>query len=136
MRIAISGAQKKGSTVALCASAAGEKLPAYTIFKERGGKLGPRTKAALTFPDNVKVSASANGWMTREELHHWIRGVWKESSVSRLLVLDNYRPYLGADTISLAESMDTNICYIPGGCTGITQPMDVSINTPFKKAFQ
>ena len=24
----------------------------------------PRVKAALTFPGNVKVSASANGWMT------------------------------------------------------------------------
>ena len=47
-----------------------------------------------------------------------------------------YRPHLGADTISLAESMDTDICYVPGGCTGIAQPMDVSINTPFKKAFQ
>ena len=136
VRIATSGVQKKGFTVALCASAAGEKLPAYIIFKERGGKLGPRVKAALTFPGNVKVSASANGWMTREELHHWIRGVWKESDERRLLVLDNYRPHLGADTISLAESVDTDICYVPGGCTGIAQPMDVSINAPFKKAFQ
>ena len=105
-------------------------------MKQRGGKLGPRVKATLSFPGNVKVSASANGCMTHEELHHWMRGVWKESSVSRLLVLDNYRPHLGADTISLAESMDTNICYVPGGCTGIAQPMDVSINAPFKKAFQ
>ena len=75
VRIATSEVQMKGFTVALCASTAGEKLPAYIIFKERGGKLGPRVKAALTFPENVKVSASANGWMTREELHHWIRGV-------------------------------------------------------------
>ena len=75
VRIATSGVQKKGFTVALCASAAGEKLPAYIIFKERGGKLGPRVKAALTSPENVKVSASTNGRMTREELHHWIRGV-------------------------------------------------------------
>ena len=136
VRIATSGVQKKGFTVALCASADGEKLPAYIIFKERGGKLGPRVKAALTFPGNVKVSASANGWMTREELHHWIRGVWKESDERRLLVLDNYHPHLGADTISLAENMDTDICYVPGGCTGIAQPIDVSINAPFKKAFQ
>ena len=61
VRIATSRAQKKGFTVALCASAAGEKLPAYIIFKGRGGKLGPCVKAALTFPDNVKVSASTNG---------------------------------------------------------------------------
>ena len=95
---------KKGFTVALCALAAGEKLPAYIIFKERGGKLGPRVSAALTFPDNVEVSASINGWMTREELHRWLRGVWKESSIRKLLVLDNYRPHLGADTASLAEA--------------------------------
>ena len=105
-------------SVHACASAAGEKFPAYIIFKERGGKLGPHVKAALTYPENIKVSASANGWMTYEELHHWIRGVWKESDERRLLILDNYRPYLGADTISLAESMHTDICYVPGGCTG------------------
>ena len=69
----------------------------------------------------------------REELHHWKRGVWKESDEKRLLVLDNYRPHLEADTISLAESMDTDICYVPGGCTGIAQPMYVS-NAPFKGA--
>ena len=73
--------------------------------------------------------------MTHKKLYHWIRGVWKESDERRFLVL-NYHLHLGADTISLAESMDTNICYIPGGCTGIAQPMDVSIKAPFKKAFQ
>ena len=52
--------------------------------------------------------------MTHEELHHWIIGFWKESSMRRLLVLDNYYPHLEADTISLAESMDTDTCYVPG----------------------
>ena len=51
VRIAKSGVQKKDFTIA---SAAGEQLPAYIIFKERGGKLGPHVKAALTFPENVK----------------------------------------------------------------------------------
>ena len=136
VRIASSGVQKKGFTVALCASASGEKLPAYVVFKERGGQLGPRVKAALVTPNNVRVSASLNGWMTREELHRWIRGVWKESSERRLLTLDHYRPHLGADTQSLAESLQTDLCYIPAGCTSIAQPMDVSINAPFKKIFQ
>ena len=93
VRIATSEVQMKGFTVALCASTAGEKLPAYIIFKERGGKLGPRVKAALTFPENIKVFASPNGWMTCGEFHHWIRGIWKESDERRLLVLDNYRPH-------------------------------------------
>ena len=126
----------KWSTVALCASESGEKLPAYIIFKERGGQLGPCVKAALVVPNNVHVSASLNGWMTCEELHHWIRGVWKDSSERRLLTLDHYRPHMGADTQSLAESLHTDLCYVPAGCTGTAQPMDMSINAPFKKNFQ
>ena len=93
-------------------------------------------KAALTFPENVKVSASANGWMTREELHRRLRGVWKELSVRRLPFLDNYCLHLGEDTTSLAESMGTDLCYVPGRCTGIAHLMNVSVNAPFKKAFQ
>ena len=72
--------------------------------------------------------------MPHKEIHHWIRGVWKESDERRLLVLKQLPSSF--DTISLAESMDTNICYVPEGCTGIAQPMDVSNNAPFKKAFQ
>ena len=79
VRIATSEVQMKGFTVALCASTAGEKLPAYIIFKERGGKLGPRVKAALTFPENVKVSASANGWMIRMD-KRGLEGVWWEEA--------------------------------------------------------
>ena len=93
-------------------------------------------ESCSNFSRKFKVSASANGWTTLEELHRWLRGVWKESSVRRLLVLDNYRPHLGEDTASLAESMGTDLCYVPGGCTGIVQPMDVSVNASFQKAFQ
>ena len=76
------------------------EAPSLHHFKERGGELGPRVKLALTFPNNIKVSASASWWMTSEELHHWIRGVWKESSLRRFLFLDNYRPHSGADNIT------------------------------------
>ena len=43
---------------------------------------------------------------------------------------------MGADTQSLVESLHTDLCYVPAGCTGIAQPMNVSINAPFKKNFQ
>ena len=136
VRIASSGVEKKGFTVALCISAIGEKLPAYVIFKERGGKLGPRVSRSLVSPANIRIAASENGWMTRVELHKWMRTVWRENSERRLLVLDQYRPHLTADTKELADSLDTSLAFIPGGCTGIAQPLDVSINAPFKSNFQ
>ena len=48
VRIGTTKASKKGFTVALAANGAGEKLPALIIFKEKGGKLGPRFSKLLT----------------------------------------------------------------------------------------
>ena len=109
------------------------KLPALIIFKERSGKLGDRVRSAIKCPDNVKGTAATNGWMTTEKLLWWIRGMWKEAEDGerRLLVLHHYKPHY--DTQSLLASLDTDYVYIPAGCTGIAQPMDVSINAPFKR---
>lgn len=55
VRIKTTRAEKKGFTVALAADAAGNKLPAMIIFKERGGRLGDRVKKQLRIPSNVVV---------------------------------------------------------------------------------
>ena len=66
----VSTKAKKGFTIALAAKDNGDKLPALVIFKERGGKLGPRVRQSLAIPDNVHVTASTNGWMTAQ-LYNW-----------------------------------------------------------------
>ena len=79
--------------------------------------------------------ATTNGWMTKEKLLWWIQHIWNEAENGerRLLVLDHYKPHRAADTQSLVESLNTDLVYIPAGCTSICQPMDVSVNAPFKK---
>ena len=52
IRIKTTKAEKKGFTVALAATAAGEKLPAVIFFKEKGGVLGDQVRA-LSIPDNI-----------------------------------------------------------------------------------
>ena len=47
--------------------------------------------------------------------------------------IDHYKPHFAADTQSLLTSLEADYVYIPAGCTGIAQPMDVSINAPFKR---
>lgn len=90
IRIASTGASKKGCTVAFCVCANGQKLPAYIIFKERNGQLGPRVIRQLNLPHNVKISATLNGWMTKDEVMKWFR---RADEVRRLLALDHYRPH-------------------------------------------
>ena len=87
-------AEKKGFTVALAATASGEKLPATILFKEKNGILGRRVNNKLSIPNNVCVRASANGWMTREEYHHWLTHVFKAKDECRLLVVNSYKPHV------------------------------------------
>ena len=70
-------------------------VPALIIFKERNGVLGPRVRAPLQYPDNVRVTASTNGWMTKEKLLRWIQDIWivAEDGERRLLLLDHYKPH-------------------------------------------
>ena len=81
---------EKGFTVALAATADGQKLPAAITFKERGGVLGVRVKSKLKVPTNVRVRASTNGWMTAPEYNHWLTAVFKKQEPPRLLIVDSY----------------------------------------------
>lgn len=110
IRIKTTQAEKKGFTVALAATAAGEKLPAVVIFKECGGSLGARVQWNLCIPPNIRVRATTSSWMTTEECHFW---------------LEQAKCHCNADVV-----------IIPDGCTSIVQPMDRCINKPFKESMR
>ena len=49
-----------------------------------------------------------------------------------LLVWDSFHDHLGDDTKRLLSEMKTDLAVIPGGLTSVLQPLDVSVNKPFK----
>ena len=108
VRIKTTKAEKKGFTVALAASASGEKLPAVVIFKERGGVLGARVQRQLHVPNNVRVFASANGWMTRELYERWLRGTF-DTTRSMHAYVHAYRNKLKAKH-STVHKYNTVLC--------------------------
>jgi hypothetical protein len=134
IRIRGTGYQKKGCTVALTVTASGHKLPALIIFKEKTGQIGPRVRRHLNVPANVLLTASKSGWMTREAMGFWMRRVWgdPQDDVRRLLVLDEYTVHKTAEVREKADNQKTDLVFVPGGCTSLAQPLDVSINKPFK----
>ena len=50
-----------------------------------------------------------------------------------LLTLDSFRAHTTDKTTKAMEEHSTTHCVIPGGCTSKLQPLDVSINKPFKQ---
>ena len=133
IRIKTTRAEKKGFTVALAATAAGDKLPAVIIFEERGGVLGKRVASKLSIPSNVRVRATSNGWMTQEEYHHWLLNIYGRKAQRRLLIVGSYKPHQTEESVTKAkERCNAEVIIIPGGCTSLVQPMDRCVNKPFK----
>lgn len=128
IRIATTGSEKKGCTVALCVSANGNKRPAYVVFKEPKGVLGNRVLRSLRVPNNVLIDASLNGWMTTPVLHRWLRRVWGQNAddARRLLVLDEYKPHTIQETMTACDEVDTDLVHIPGGKCRISHLTHVS----------
>ena len=124
VRIATTGGSKRGFTVALCALASGHKRPAYICFKEAKGVVPPRVLTNLRIPENIIVIGSTNGWMTGEKMSHWINRVWGANvdDVRWLIILDRARIHTMPATIEEFNRRQTDVSFIPGGCTPISQP--------------
>ena len=68
----------------------------------------------------------------------WVTHCWKPFCRNSMhLVLDVHRAQkTKAIQKMLEEDCQTSITYIPGGCTSLVQPLDVSFNKPFKSAVE
>jgi hypothetical protein len=112
------------------AAADGRKLPALLILKR---KTLPKSEA---FPKDVIVRAQEKGWMAEELMLEWLKIVWSHRpgaflNQPSMLVLDALKGHLTDSVKDLLHKMKTELV-IPGGMTSVSQPMDVSINKPFK----
>ena len=71
-------------------------------------------------------------------IHKWIHHVLKPYletapvGVEPVLILDSYKCHLKASVIGALEGLGVQVEHIPGGCTGLCQPVDVGIGKPLK----
>jgi len=128
--IKTSGNQKTCYTVVLVHCADGTKLPPLLIFKRK-------TLPKDVIPHGICVHVHSKGWMDGEGMKLWLEKVWskhpggllKEAS---LLVCDQFKAQVTESTKRLATKLKTHLAVIPGGLTSQFQPLDISVNKPFK----
>ncbi|CAI7783312.1 unnamed protein product [Closterium sp. NIES-54] len=129
------GYEKERVTVMLAVTASGLKLPPYVVFKRK-------TIPKVPIPAGVVVRAQDKGWMDESLVQDWITQVMvpflkplRESTGRRreaLVVLDSYRGHLTEAVGQTMRMFRLSRAVIPGGCTPLVQPLDVSINRAFK----
>lgn len=130
-----SGGEKQRCTVMLAATADGRRLPPYIIFKR---KTLPKN---VIFPRTVIVRANEKGWMHNELVEEWVKLVWEKRPgallrLPSMIVLDSYKGHLTENVKDRLKGHKSDLVIIPGGMTKMLQPLDVSVNKPFKKHLQ
>jgi hypothetical protein len=124
------GHEHSNFTVVLACMADGTKLPPVIIFKLVNI---PREE----FPDGVIIRTNKEGWMNESEMTWWIENVWtrrarQSNNPKSLLVLDSFAAHKTEVIKRRFRGKNTALAVIPGGLTSRLQPLDVSLNKPFK----
>ena len=78
--------------------------------------------------------ATRNGWMTAQMYHWWLENMYGcDMTTQCLLLVDNYKAHTTELSMAtVGSNCISDIVFILSGCTPLVQPMDVSVNHPFK----
>ena len=131
---------KREMTVLLTCTLSGTLLPPQLIY---GGKT-PQCHAKVEFPQGWDVWHAPNHWSTEDTMLRYVDTVllpYIQATRSNLSLPPDY-PGLAIFDIfaahrceSLLEKLRANnirVVYIPAGCTGELQPLDLTVNEAYK----
>ena len=125
------GHEKQQITVCLAVRADGSKMKPFVVIP------GKKVKSEVSSIQGAIVKCSSNGWMNDELTEDWVSQVWGSLAFSkRFLVWDSFKCHISENIKQSLKKMNTVMGVIPGGCTKFLQPLDVSINKPFKMIFR
>ena len=88
----------------------------------------------LNVPYGVQIQVQEKAWVDASLALDWVRSIWlARFGYSRtLLTMDTFSAHHVEEVKKELKMYNTKIGWIPGGCTSRVQPLDVSINHPFK----
>ena len=127
----------KRATVALTITAAGDQLVPMVVYK--GTENGTIKKRELQNHHPTCIyKTQHNAWMDERVMLRWVEDVLAPyvalapPGIIPLILLDSYRCHVMASVVNVIQDLGCEVVHIPGGCTGLVQPLDVGYNKPFK----
>ena len=136
-----SGLDKRQCTVQLTAFADGvNRVRPLIIFRGQGKRLAKKEKDA--WDGHVRVMFQENAWCDGAVMKEWVSSEWgnvftnkpSPGSSGKILVADMHRAQQIHEVVDMLRQRKTTMVAIPAGCTSRIQPLDVSLNKPFKDA--
>ena len=129
------GHEKCRFTVALTISAAGNFLKTYVIFK------GLKNVPKCNVPPSMVINVSKGGSMKEELMLDYCRRVLRARgsflcTEESMLMLDTHASHTNDSVKKELHSLNIKHKYIPPKTTSYLQPLDVSVNSPFKSVMR
>ena len=127
----------KRATFAMTVTASGHVLTPLIVFKGKpDGRIARREFP--TYPAEMLYACQENAWMDEKVMLMWVDRILQPyimtapDDVVPILFLDSYRCHMMASVVAAIEDLGVEVEHIPGGCTGLCQPVDIGVNKPFK----
>ena len=123
-------------TACLTVCADGTKLPPLVIFKAKPG--GQVEREAKKYASGAQYIVQENAWTDETVMLYWIDKVLAPyvkkapEGIVPYLILDKYACHYQGSVAKAIEDLGVEWDIIPGGCTGLVQPIDVGIGKPWK----
>ena len=126
-------------TVSLAVSADGDKLKPMVIFKGTpDGRIATRELPEFETRDELLLCCQPHAWQDERNMERWIDEILvpylqeRAEGVPVFLFLDHFEVHKSRRTRQHLEALGIQLQLSPTGCTGLLQPVDISIGKPFK----
>ena len=139
VHLRISTSDTRRATCALTCTAAGDFLSPMMIYK--GKAKGHIATREFQHHDPSSLYACQDiAWMDEVCMLRWVDEILKPylkvnpppPGIVPVILFDAYRCHMMASVTDAIAELGIETIHIPGGCTGLTQPLDVGINKPLK----
>ena len=108
-----------------------------TSAAKRGGTI--KRRKLETYPAGAVYKCQAKAWFSEDIMLEWVSDVLAPyvatapPGVVPLLYLDSFRVHMMGSVVSAIQALGVEVeLFIPSGCTGLVQPVDVGYNKSFK----
>ena len=126
-------------TASLTVCADGSKLKPFCIFKgAKNGRIATREFPTNPVREQLTLVCQECAWQDEENMLQWIDATLvphlqeKAGGVQAVLFLDSFSAHWTDTVKARMEELEIQVHQVPGGCTGLVQPIDVGIGKPFK----
>ena len=123
-------------TACLTVCADGTKLEPFLIYKAKPN--GTVYRELKDFPKGAKYTVQENAWCDERCMLLWVDNVLAPyvktapKGIVPYLLLDKHTCHYQGSVARAIEDLGVEWDILPGGCTGLIQPVDVGINKPWK----